>query len=83
MNVRIENTYLCYSRAHCKTCRSVVDGREWRRRIAAMLVVPDNKVDFECPRGVPWGDAVEFTDEEIEEEKRRLAAGGCCGTPAN
>lgn len=25
---------------------------------------------------------VELTDEEVEEERRRLKAGGCCGTPS-
>lgn len=43
----------CLSEAHCRTCRSLRDGRQWRRSIMRRFAVPDNDVDFSCPYGKP------------------------------
>lgn len=92
--VKLSLLPICASGRHCQTCRDLEGGRQWRIDLAMVRMVPDDAPDFTCPRGVEWGyiapplperpalPVAEFTDEEIEEERRRLAAGGCCGEPS-
>jgi hypothetical protein len=44
----------CKSRVHCVTCRNLEQGRRWRNDIANKFELPEGKVDFDCPHGVPW-----------------------------
>ena len=41
------------SKMHCKTCRDLDGGREWRLDISRYYSV--GSVDFECVHGIPWG----------------------------
>jgi hypothetical protein len=53
-------TLHCTSRAHCRVCRSLEGGRNWRQKIGSTYELPKAKpdaldpVDFECPYDVPW-----------------------------
>ncbi len=48
------DTIHCLSRAHCNTCRNLEGGRTWRKSLTSLFVLPDEKVDFECPYGKKW-----------------------------
>lgn len=51
------DTIHCMSKAHCNTCRNKEGGRPWRKGLTSLFVLPDDKVDFECPYGKDWGDS--------------------------
>jgi hypothetical protein len=81
----------CRTRAHCQTCRDLEGGRTWRTGLEKFYTMPSGGIDFPCPHNVEWGfksmsrpplPVIELTDEEVEEERRRLKAGGCCGSPS-
>src|SRR4051812_48110267 len=53
------STLHCTSKAHCKVCRNLVGGREWRRSISNNFSLPQvaegtDPADFECPYGEVW-----------------------------
>lgn len=48
--------HICEYRIHCPTCRDLEGGREWRRRVSVAFNVPQPAPDWECPRGMEWGD---------------------------
>ncbi len=54
MKVPFINTNHCKSRIHCRTCRDLTAGREWRRQRCERYDPPENKIDFDCPFGKRW-----------------------------
>ena len=64
--LRWDTSVHCRDGVHCRLCRDREAGRAWRARLAALYAVPDDDVDWPCPRGRPWmspdrglGDTVE------------------------
>lgn len=51
------DTVHCLSRAHCATCRNLEEGRNWRKSLVSLFVLPNNEIDFKCPYGKDWGDS--------------------------
>jgi hypothetical protein len=74
------DSFACQSRAHCETCRALTTaGAQFRRSVK--MVHKTESESFPCvPLGLPWG-PMPVDDEAVTEERRRLAAGGCCGAP--
>lgn len=56
----------CLSGSHCRTCRDQTDGRPWRASIARSLQGV-SRVDFECPKGLPWGNLTDAPEPPIGE----------------
>jgi hypothetical protein len=49
----------CQTRVHCHACRDLNGGRKWRTTLQRLFRLPDDKIDFECPKppaaaGHPW-----------------------------
>ena len=55
MNTLFTTTAHCETRVHCRTCRDKEGGRCWRESLATAFELPNGEIDFECPRGKPWG----------------------------
>ncbi len=53
--IDLESSIICTSRLNCKDCRNQEGGRYWRLTLAQVYRLPEDKVDFECPHGKPWG----------------------------
>ena len=67
---------VCTSELHCKTCRSLEGGKEWREALSKNFKLPDDEIDFECPFNKPWG----IIDEQAKNIiKRRPSGCGNCG----
>ena len=49
------DTIHCTSGVHCRLCRQLDAGRDWRGAWARWYRLPEGGVDFACPRGLPWG----------------------------
>ena len=52
------DTIHCMSKSHCNTCRNLEGGREWRKNLMSLFVLPGDNVDFKCPYGKEWGEVV-------------------------
>ena len=47
---------ICKKRVACRHCRNQHEnGERFRTRIRRMFSVPEDKLDWECPYGIPWG----------------------------
>ena len=77
--IDLKSSIICTSRLNCKDCRNREGGRYWRLTLAQVYRLPEDKVDFECPHGKPWGyvespkrgqSKEETIDGEIDEERR-------------
>jgi hypothetical protein len=44
----------CGTRAHCETCRDPARA-PWREELRKAWALPEDKTDFDCPHGKPWG----------------------------
>jgi hypothetical protein len=64
--IDLKSSILCTSRLNCKDCRNKEGGRYWRLTLAQVYRLPEDKVDFECPHGKPWG----FVEKNSEMPKR-------------
>jgi hypothetical protein len=53
--IDLKSSIICTSRLNCKDCRNRKGGRYWRLTLAQVYRLPEDKVDFECPHGKPWG----------------------------
>jgi hypothetical protein len=53
--IDLKSSIICTSRLNCKDCRNKEGGRYWRLTLAQVYRLPEDKVDFECPHGKPWG----------------------------
>jgi len=68
------------------------DGKNASRHAAAMYCPKDPPLFGDGIEPLGWDElqsvprtplpVVELTDQEVEEEQRRLKAGGCCGSPS-
>ena len=52
---RFVDSMACRSRAHCPVCRDREGGRKMRTAWGRRFLLPDDKVDFDCPFGGGWG----------------------------
>ena len=52
--MKFVETIHCTSRIHCKGCRNLVTGRDFRKKLSEFYELPNNDIDFECPFGIPW-----------------------------
>ena len=77
--IDLKSSIICTSRLNCKDCRNKEGGRYWRLTLAQVYRLPEDKVDFECPHGKPWGYAElptrvqskeDNVDGESEKERR-------------
>ena len=48
------DTALCRGGKACSTCRRKEGGRPFRELFRRFSALPDDDVDFECPRGKAW-----------------------------
>lgn len=62
--IDLKSSIICTSRLNCKDCRDKEGGRYWRLTLAQVYRLPEDKVDFECPHGKPWG----FIEKDFETE---------------
>lgn len=44
----------CASRLHCRTCRDITKGREWREKLKRRYILPFDQIDFACPYKTAW-----------------------------
>ena len=58
----LQSSIICTSELNCKDCRNQEGGRYWRLTLAQVYRLPEDKVDFECPHGKPWG----FVEKDFE-----------------
>jgi len=54
----------CTSRLHCKVCRDAIGGRSWRQSLIKNFELPDGKIDFKCPYGLPWNFVTRKTEDK-------------------
>ncbi len=60
------NNLSCIDHVHCATCRNLEGGRKWRESLTKAFKLPEGKVDFDCPHGVPWNP----TEDQLPEPAR-------------
>jgi len=53
MKPPFQNALACAAKIHCKACRNIVHGRQFRESVLISFPALE-KADFDCPFGHPW-----------------------------
>jgi len=64
--IDLMSSIICTSRLNCKDCRNKEGGQYWRLTLAQVYRLPEDKVDFECPHGKPWGFVEKYVERKAE-----------------
>ncbi len=71
----------CIAQVHCGACRDLKGGRKWRKALHKTFLLPDDKVDFDCPVGFPWGFIPPNLPKPLNKQRCPHFRKTCCGEP--
>ncbi len=66
------NSITCATQVHCQTCRDFQGGRKWRMGLCKAFILPNNKIDFDCPLGIPWNPTSDQLPELVKQVVKNI-----------